>query len=157
MELWEIAAHVEIRNLIAAYNANGDSGRFEEMMQVFAPDGVLEAGGGRHEGREAIAAFLTGIVERAPATGAPDRRTSVRHFTATTKIDVLSPQRATAYSYYQVLTRHGLDHWGRYFDEFTVVDGAWRIARRRATTDAAIEGGWGADRTQPSATQEHTA
>ncbi len=42
MELWELAARESIRDLVARYNANGDSGRFEQQMQVFAPDAVME-------------------------------------------------------------------------------------------------------------------
>ena len=43
--------------------------------------------------------------------------------------------RATGRSYYQVLTAIGLDHWGRYIDEYRTVDGTWRFARRRVTVD----------------------
>jgi hypothetical protein len=39
---------------------------------------------------------------------------------------------------------HGLDHWGRYIDEFAPVDGRWLITHRREFTDAAFVGGWGA-------------
>jgi len=153
MEPWEIDAHVQIRNLVATYNANGDSGRFDNMVQVFTPEGVLEAGGGRHEGREGIIRFLTGVADgpepaapaAAPAT--PATRSYVRHMVATHKIDVVSSQRATGYAYYQVITAIGLDHWGRYFDEYVNVDGTWLIAHRRATTDGAVEGSWAHGRT----------
>ena len=154
MELWEIDAHLQIRNLAATYNANGDSGRFDAMVQAFAPDGVLEAGGGRHEGRDAIIRFLTGVADGpAPDTAPPSASTAstgrsyVRHMVATQKIDLQSPERATGYAYYQVLTAIGLDHWGRYFDEYVNVDGTWLIAHRRATTDGAVEGSWAHGRT----------
>ncbi len=153
MELWEIDAHVQIRNLAASYNANGDSGRFAEMVQAFTPDGVLEAGGGRHEGRDAIIRFLAGVADgpaaaSEPAAPAPARtRSYVRHMVATHTIDLQSPERATGYAYYQVLTAIGLDHWGRYFDEYVNVDGTWLIAHRRATTDGAVEGSWSHGRT----------
>ena len=39
---------------------------------------------------------------------------------------------------------HGLDHWGRYLDEFAPIDGKWLITHRREQTDAAFAGGWGA-------------
>ena len=68
----------------------------------------------------------------------------IRHFTATTQIDVLSETSAKARSYYLFLTVHGLDHWGRYLDEFAPIDGKWLITHRREMTDAAFEGGWGA-------------
>jgi hypothetical protein len=29
----------------------------------------------------------------------------------------------------------GLDHWGRYVDEFAVIDGRWLFTSRRVTTD----------------------
>jgi hypothetical protein len=152
MELWEIDAHLQIRNLVATYNANGDSGRFDEMVQVFTPDGVLEAGGGRHEGRDAIIRFLTGVADGpvaadAAAAPAPAPRSYVRHMVATHKIDVVSPERAKGYAYYQVITAIGLDHWGRYFDEYANIDGTWLIAHRRATTDGAVEGSWAHGRT----------
>ena len=152
MELWEIDAHVQIRNLVATYNANGDSGRFDDMVQVFTPDGVLEAGGGRHEGRAAIIAFLTGVADGpAAATAsapAPTERSYVRHMAATHKIDLVSSTEAKGYAYYQVITAIGLDHWGRYFDEYVNVDGTWLIAHRRATTDGAVDGSWSHGRTK---------
>ena len=60
------------------------------------------------------------------------------------QIDVLSETSARARSYYLFLTVHGLDHWGRYLDEFAPVDGRWLITHRREMTDAAYVGGWGA-------------
>jgi hypothetical protein len=34
---------------------------------------------------------------------------------------------------------HGLDHWGRYIDEYGVRDDHWVITNRRAITDGRIE------------------
>jgi len=160
MEVWELVARESIRDCIARYNANGDSGRIDDMVEVFAPDGIMETGGGRHEGRDAIHAFMSSVVARGRAP-VPAESSSivmtpteewiarggvpfVRHFTATTQIDVLSETSARARSYYLFLTVHGLDHWGRYLDEFAPVDGRWLITHRREMTDAAFEGGWGA-------------
>jgi uncharacterized protein (TIGR02246 family) len=151
MEHWELEAREAIRDLVARYNANGDSGRIDVLTGLFTPDGVLEVGGTGHAGRDAIAAFLRSLVEAAPA----DERGFVRHFTATTQIDVKGPAHATARSYYQVLTVDGLDHWGRYLDEFTTADGEWRFAHRRATTDAAVAGGWGDRRLHNPSEEEH--
>ncbi len=76
----------------------------------------------------------------------------IRHYTATTQIDVLSETFAKARSYYLFLTVHGLDHWGRYLDEFAPVDGKWLITHRREITDAAFAGGWGARAAAAAAT-----
>ena len=161
MEVWELIARESIRDCIARYNANGDSGRIDEMVGVFAPDGIMETGSGRDEGRDAIHAFMSSVVVRGRTD--PDESTSesvvltptqewiargrvpfIRHYTATTQIDVLSETHAKARSYYLFLTVHGLDHWGRYLDEFAPVDGKWLITHRREITDAAFAGGWGA-------------
>ena len=34
--------HAAIRDLVARYNANGDSGRFDQVLELFAPDAVME-------------------------------------------------------------------------------------------------------------------
>src|SRR3954451_23105615 len=165
MEVWELIARESIRDCIARYNANGDSGRIDQMVEVFAPDGIMETGSGRYEGRAAIHAFMSSVADRGRPAGddseePPNQETVIltptqeglgrgrvpfiRHFTATTQIAVLSETQATARSYYLFLTVHGLDHWGRYLDEFAPVDGKWLITHRREITDAAFEGGWGA-------------
>ena len=160
MEVWELIARESIRDCIARYNANGDSGRIDQMVEVFAPDGIMETGSGRYEGRDAIHAFMSSVADRGRPDGAASEESVImtptqewlargrvpfiRHFTATTQIDVLDETHAKARSYYLFLTVHGLDHWGRYLDEFAPVDGTWLITHRREMTDAAFAGGWGA-------------
>ena len=169
MEVWELIARESIRDCIARYNANGDSGRIDQMVEVFAPDGIMETGSGRYVGRDAIHAFMSSVADRGrPAADdseesvvmtptqewlARGRVPFIRHFTATTQIDVVSETEAKARSYYLFLTVHGLDHWGRYLDEFAPVDGKWLITHRREKTDAAFTGGWGA--APPEATRSH--
>ena len=58
MEIWELVARESIRDIIARYNCNGDSGRIDAMMSLFTPDAVLEvAGRDPQVGREAIRRF----------------------------------------------------------------------------------------------------
>jgi hypothetical protein len=161
VEVWELIARESIRDCIARYNANGDSGRIDQMVAVFAPDGIMETGGRQYHGRAAIHDFMSGVATRgrpaaeaAPAADhdptptedwvARGKPVFIRHYTATTQIDVESETFATARSYYLFLTVHGLDHWGRYLDEYAPVDGRWLITHRREITDAAFEGGWAA-------------
>ena len=41
MELWELTARESIRDLVARYNANADTGRFDQVLELFAPDAVM--------------------------------------------------------------------------------------------------------------------
>lgn len=142
MEHWELEAREEIRGLVARYNANGDSGRFGPMLELFAPDAVMHIPSGSHHGLDAIREMFS---TAAAKTGSGDsaRAAFIRHFTATLQIDVESRDRASSRCYYQVLTDRGLDHWGRYIDRYRRVDGRWRFAERKVTTDGVVPGGWG--------------
>jgi hypothetical protein len=144
MELWELVARESIRDLVARYNANGDSGRFAEMMQVFADDAVMElvaADGSvrRYEGAAGVATIFTetksGWDGGTAATPGTTTRHHVRHFTATHQIDLVNQTEARGRLYYLVLMAHGVDHWGRYVDEYGVRDGRWLITKRRALSD----------------------
>lgn len=155
MEDWERAAREEIRELAARYNQAGDSGRFAEMLALFAEDGRLdieaEPGppgsgpqppGGSYRGRREIRALLE---ESARADGAPQR---LRHFTASHQIDFESPLCAQGRAYFLVLTAQGLDHWGLYRDEYrrAAPNAPWRFARRQVRVEGRTPGGWAARR-----------
>ena len=156
MELWELIARESVRDLIARYNRYGDTARFDEMVEVFAPDAVMDMDGVVVEGRENIKAAFTSVgdgfradsrahIDAASPPGVESRvRPHLRHCTATTHIEVLSPTEARSRSYYFVLTAHGLDHWGRYLDECREIDGRWYITHRRELIDACLEGSWAA-------------
>jgi hypothetical protein len=136
VDAWELAAREEIRDLVARYNANGDTGRFSQVLELFAPDAVMDLDDGRtFTGPDEILTIFTGTRDRSPGDPA-----YVRHFTATHQIDVESRSAATGRCYFQVLTDIGLDHWGRYVDRYVVVDGRWRFAHRRATVDGRSPG-----------------
>jgi 3-phenylpropionate/cinnamic acid dioxygenase small subunit len=141
VELWELVARESIRDLVARYNANGDSGRFEQMLALFADDAVMELVSAegevqRFEGVEAIATIFTGTKagwdDAAAGAKAPHH---IRHFVATHQIDLVDATHATGRSYYAVIMAHGLDHWGRYLDDYVERNGRWRINRRRALSD----------------------
>ena len=137
--LLELAARESIRDLVARYNANGDAARFDPMLELFAEDATLEIPGGVHRGKAAIRALFTDVSKR---TGAGKAAAFIRHFTATHQIDLVSETEARGRCYYAVLTERGLDHWGRYLDEYRRIDGRWLFWRRKVTLDAAVPGGW---------------
>lgn len=145
MELWELIARERIRDLVARYNANADSGRFDEVVALFAADAVMELVAADGEtrsfvGSDAIRSLLSGTKAAWGPAGKREGsfipgRHHVRHFVATHQIDVVDRDHALGRSYFLVLMGHGLDHWGRYLDEYGTRDGDWRITRRRALSD----------------------
>jgi uncharacterized protein (TIGR02246 family) len=133
MEAWELEAREAIRDLVARYNANGDTRRFDQVIELFAPDAVMEiADRVPLVGTEAIRSLFTAVANR---PSEDDRPTYVRHMTATLQIDLIDKSTAKGRCYFFVLTDVGLDHWGRYVDDYRTVEGLWKFARRRVTTD----------------------
>jgi hypothetical protein len=134
MQEWELVARERLRDLIARYNLAGDRGWIDEVTELFTPDAVLQIDDVEHVGVDAIRGVFTTATSPAPEL--------IRHFTATLEISVASPEHASARCYFQVLTVHGLDHWGRYTDRFRCVDGSWLFSRRDVRVDGATPGGW---------------
>jgi len=148
MDVDELIAREAIRDLVNRYNSTADSGRFDETVDLFAPDAVMETLDETHDGRDAIRAMFEGV-KGSFATFAGDATRYMRHFTWTLQIDVVSATTARSRCYYQVLMPQGLDHWGRYIDEFAVDDGRWVFSRRRVTVDGQAANGWAAARATP--------
>ncbi len=143
MEQWELIARDSIRDLVARYNANGDSGRFDQVMELFAPNAVMRTPmqPDKH-GVDEIRTIFTDAQDTLSHIGGGTPK-YIRHHTATHQIDLLSPTEAKGRCYYHVIMEHGLDHWGRYIDRYGVVDGRWLFTERTATMDGSITGGWG--------------
>jgi hypothetical protein len=151
IEPWELAIREAVRDTLARYNHAGDRGRVGELAEQFTPDGVLEIHGGtRLEGRAAIAEGLGGAVRRGiegAAPGAPPP--IVRHHVSSILIHDVTPESAKAASYFAVLTRDGLDHWGRYRDILVPCGGRWLLSHRLVRVDAYQPGSVVAERLQP--------
>ena len=166
MELWELNARESIRDLVARYNANGDAGRFEQMLAVFSEDAAMEVAAAdgtvrRYDGKEQIAGMFGETKANwdaqaeaggggvsgggasgggasgggASGAGAAPVRHHIRHYTSTHQIDLVNETHARGRCYFAVIMPHGLDHWGRYIDEYGVRDGRWVITLRRALSD----------------------
>jgi hypothetical protein len=140
VELWELTAREEIRQLVAAYAHAVDRGRFDDLVELFTADGVLEAGAGSGaSGRDAIRAFLAGV--DGPDGDSP-ALAYIRHHVSNVVIHIDGRERARAESYFFVVTDRGPDHWGRYRDDLAYDGARWRFARRVARTDGAAPGSW---------------
>jgi ketosteroid isomerase-like protein len=147
VEAWELAAREQIRDTIARYAHCVDGGRFDDLVELFTPDGVLEIDGEPpRRGRDAIRAFVNSTgQDLAAGTGAPH----IRHHVDSVVIELDGPERARARCYFLAVTDGGVDHWGRYADELRPTDGGWQFARRRVRTDGVTPGGWAAGRIRP--------
>jgi uncharacterized protein (TIGR02246 family) len=143
MELWELTARESIRDLVARYNANGDTGRFAQVLELFAEDAVMVTDDARYEGRDGIATLFTGTQSSIKGLAA-GTKTHLRHNTSTHQIDLLDATHAKGRCYYFVLMPHGVDHWGRYVDEYEMRDGRWMFTSRKVTMDGYVPGGMGA-------------
>jgi ketosteroid isomerase-like protein len=144
MDTGELIARESLRELVAAYAQLADGGRFDEVVALFADDGVLEVDDRPPmRGRDAIRAFLggTGTHLRA-ATGVP----LVRHHTSNLRLEVTSATEARGTCYFFVVTERGPDHWGRYRDTYRCVDGRWLFAHRRARLDGWTPTSWVGER-----------
>lgn len=136
---WEIAARVEIDDLIARYARYADSGRSADLAALFTDDGVLTAGGDDVHGRGAITAYLD--ASKASLAGR-DPAGRIRHHVSSRRVDLISRTSARATSYFLAITATGPDHWGIYRDQL-VHDGArWRFAHRTAVVEGHAPGSW---------------
>jgi 3-phenylpropionate/cinnamic acid dioxygenase small subunit len=140
VETWELEAREQIRDTIARYAHLVDGGRFDELVELFAPDGVLEVEGEpAHRGREAIGTFVAGTGrDLATDTGAP----RIRHHVSNLLIELEGPDRARARCYFLAVTDRGVDHWGRYRDRLVRAGDSWHFAHRQVRTDGAAPGSW---------------
>jgi len=101
------------------------------LVANFTDDAVMEAGGRRVEGREALFEFFGGP----NATAAETERT--KHVVTNTIVEADGDALVTT-SYWQVLRSWGLANWGRYLDRLVRHDGDWRIAQRTVIVDGNV-------------------
>lgn len=152
MKLDDLLARESIRDLVARYNSYGDTGRFEDLFELFVDDAVMEVGpthGERtiHDGLEALKSIFTGARGRVQAQDERAKTTYIRHFTSTHQIDLLGDGHATGRCYFAVIIgdaveARGLDHWGRYIDDYVYSNDRWKFRRRRVYVDGQNPGSW---------------
>ena len=119
----------------AAYHLAGDRGRLDELASAFAEDGVLELATGELRGRTAIRAGLSAVGGASDEVSAEVRPAFVRHHLTTSHIELTGPDTARGWSYFLVMTPIGIDHSGRYVDDYVAEEGQWLIAHRRVVVE----------------------
>ena len=92
MELWELVAREAIRETVASYAHLVDSGRFDDVVDLFTADGVLEVKGREPAvGHDGLRAFFRGVGDDlAETTTVP----LIRHYTSNLSIDVVGRVRS---------------------------------------------------------------
>jgi hypothetical protein len=149
MDVEDAVAREAIRDIVARYNSNSDTGRFENVFELFAADAVMEIVQSqgevtRYAGIDEIKTIFTGAQDRvASRPGAAPG--FIRHFTATHQIDLIDPDHARGRLYFLVLMAHGLDHWGRYVDEYVRADTRWLFSDRKVYVDGRLAESWFVD------------
>jgi len=144
MDPTELAAREAIRDLAVAYAHAADRGRFDELVALFAPDGLIALDDGRmFTGQAAIRDFLTGS---AASLGEATGGRYVRHHVTSHRVILETPAQARGFAYFLVVTERGPDHWGRYHDVCARTGAGWRFARRRITVEGWAPGSWAGGR-----------
>jgi uncharacterized protein (TIGR02246 family) len=124
----EASVAAGVQSAVAAYAQALDTGRIDDLAELFCPDGVAEiAGHGTFVGRDAIRETFSGFVPKRPQL----------HLVSNTLITSWSDDEATATSNLAYFDR-GESGWairlvGRYEDTLHRHDGVWRFHRRITT------------------------
>jgi hypothetical protein len=136
----EAAAREAIRATLMRYTWGGDNGVFDDFVNAFAEDGVLEIKGtGSFQGRVTI---RYGGMNGFGST--EEKRQRIRdagrfsHHLSSTRIELVDDTNAKSWSYFAVFGKLGPDHWGRYTDTLKKIGDQWLLVHRRVSTDAAM-------------------
>lgn len=133
MQLAEMLAREAIRYTIERYNRNADTADYDRHHDVFLPQAVMRVQGGPDlDGIDAIIAAMRAGAERRHAF---DPGNFQRHNITSTMIELIDGDTARATIYVMVVTERGLDHAGRYDDEYRRMGDRWLIWRRTATME----------------------
>ena len=131
MDVEELLALEGIRKTIAQYTDAGDNGRYEDLIPCYAEDGVFQIATGQWRGRGEIEAALRRM-RAARDSAAPLLQ---RHHLGTCHIVLEGEDRARSVTYFTVVSQCGLDHAGRYLDQWVMRDGRWRFAHRNVVVE----------------------
>jgi hypothetical protein len=134
----------DIENLAYRYIFALDWRDSETYASTFAPDGVLNYGGGQAVGHRQIAAMVEGIRQREMAKLAPGETGQGnghgQHFVTAMVINVADDgASAVAQAYWVHLSgvEPRIDSYGHYVDRLVKLNGEWRYSARRTYNEQA--------------------
>jgi hypothetical protein len=141
IDLDEMLARENIRDLMASYAMAGDMLQTEAFVAVFTEDGILEsdgvpdAGAFRYAGRDALRNWMNRWAQKGDAPLRAYRAKRLRHHLSTSLIELTGTDTARALTYWTAYTDTGVDHGGVYIDWFRKTDDSWLIAHRKVRLD----------------------
>jgi hypothetical protein len=140
IDLTSLIAREEIRALLIEYAQCADSGRTERMLELFAPEAVLEATGDPTcRGTSEIRDYF----ERAALSARHlMAKPHLRHHLSSIHIELVGAAQARSTSYFLAITDTGPDHWGRYRDTLRYDGTGWLIHHRRLQLEGCAGDGW---------------
>jgi hypothetical protein len=134
----------DIENLAYRYLFALDWRDAETYANTFAPDGVLNYGGGQAVGRDAIRAMVQGLRDREMARLEPgdtgQGSAHPQHFVTAMVIDVSEDgTRAVAQAYWMMVRGEEprVTSYGHYVDELANINGEWLYTSRRTYNEQA--------------------
>jgi hypothetical protein len=144
MSLRELLAAEQLRALIGDYLVAADRGHSADLAALFAPDGVLDIRGegpdaGVHRGPAAVLGVLEANRARLSASMAAPL---LRHHVSSIRLTFEEFDAPRGSAYFLAVTEIGPDHWGRYADRYTKVEGRWRFAHRAVLLEGWAPGSW---------------
>ena len=140
MELWELEVRVAAQDLASRYATLADSGRTEELLQLFHEDVEFQADDTHLVGRDALRDFFN---RAKTALATVSSSALIRHHVTTHRVDPISPVEGTGIVYYLAITERGVDHWGRYHDRYTKdPEAGWLLSSRAEKLIGAAPGSW---------------
>jgi SnoaL-like domain len=139
----ELLSRECVRDLVARYNFYGDTGRLDDVVQLFLPDAMFELRDGesvkRAEGHDKIADLLASVRDlfqaEAEQAGISGR---IFHCVSTHVIDAVDADNMRGHAYVLLVRSGGLAEWGRYRDEYRRAHDGWRFASRVAVREGTV-------------------
>lgn len=139
-----------IEDLQARYLFAMDFRDAQSYAGTFTEDGVLDYGGGKLQGREAIHAMVVTARERAATQAEGEGPPDGRHSITSMVIDV-DGDRATSVAYWFLMVSDPPERvarvhsYGHYEDELVKVDGQWLFSLRKIYNEGVPVWSWNSD------------
>jgi hypothetical protein len=129
MNIEEMLCREGIRYTISRYISAIDRGAYEELAEVFAPEGTMTFGG--HPSLVGQSQIISSMRQGAERRGAFQAGNFQRHLLGNSIINIIDGRSARSVHYVLVTSEVGIDHTGVYVDDFVKSGDRWLIAHRK--------------------------